>query len=614
MDKDNKSNSIFSRLFKSSKSNADVVNSINESANKTMKTLFTALSNLTPEDISNLENLANGKVTRDAIESPTVSKYLGLVNSVFNRNSMFLEENRLQTRQQLYEIYDEMDDTIAYVSSALDILSDDATQPDDKGNVITFVAGNDKVQSILDDMKQDLELEQLVAKWARVIAKYGDFFVQVFGEKGKGVVRVSDTTYPGYIERKEVDGRLVAFKDSRFLGTTSDNLYAPWEYVHFKHKGDIYRDEDTANLIDGKNTYNLTSSYGQSVLKSSIKVYAQLRFVENMVLLSRLTNSIRRNIFLINVGEVAPDKAMEAITNYANLLKKDISLDLESSMYNSSKRTITYDEDIFLPIGDPKNDVRIEQVGGDVNITEQYDLEYLLNKLFASLKIPKAYLNYEQDLNARSTLVQLDIRYARSVSRLQQTIIGGLTRLAKIHLAYKGIDPDTVDLEVKLAPVSSIDEDAKREQNAKIAEEANTIWGTLVTMNKDLSSASGDDSGMLGEQPAPKGPQLDLVYGASYILKDVLKFDEDIVSELMKEFDEDKDKDKSKELLSNGKLDKVKKSRQRIRNSIACDALADYPYDVDGVDSAKRWQTLKESIVNKSNDELSKVDEESTTE
>lgn len=513
--------------------------------------LLKRIAEIKPEDIDTLIHIMKNSPEKSS-EDSMLNTYLSLVKQVFGTNDYLSVGDRVETRQQRYEVYDEMDASTAYISSALDILSDDATQPDEKGVVMRIVSDNSKVKSIIEDLFIELEIEEKLSKWARAIAKYGDFFVEIDADEKQGVKSVLDTVYPGTIERKELNGKLLAFVDVFGKGTVQDNIYAPWKFIHFRHKGDIYRSQDSTriSMLDkGAKSYSLSSAYGQSILRPAIKVYAQLRFVENLIILSRLTNSIRRNIFLINTGDVSPDKAFETIKNYADLLKKDISLDIESGIYKAQKHTVSYDEDIFIPVSDTKNDVRIESVGGDVNIGEQYDLEYLLNKLFASLKIPKAYLNYEQDLNARSTLIQLDIRYARSVGQLQTTLVGGLLRLANIHLAYLGIDPDAVDLDIQLTNVSSIDKETRLEQKKISIEAARTMWDMLITMNDKLLETKQGQQGGMGmpgmsgnpfesedpqEQKQEPNEVLDLKYVTEHILSTYFELDPEDIDKILK--------------------------------------------------------------------------------
>ena len=525
-------------------------------------------SNVTPEDIDKLVDIAKNQVENTSENrSKSLTDYVELVKSVFGATNFNSVGNTPHTRRQRYEIYDEMDESTAYISSALDILSDDATQADSDGVIIHVNSASQKVVSIVSEFIEEFELEDKISKWARAVAKYGDLFIKVEGDLGKGVSYVNDTIYPSMIDRKDLNGKLMAFTNSQNSVFTTDDLYTPWEFIHFRHKGDIYKEESSnarLGMLNDNYATNLNSAYGQSILRPAIKVYAQLRFVENMILLSRLTNSIRRNIFLINVGDVTPEKAFENIKNYANLLKKDINLNIEEGIYSSARHTVNYDEDIFLPIGDPQNDVRIEQVGGEANIGEQYDLEYLLNKLFSALKIPKAYLNYEQDLNARATLVQLDIRYARSVSQLQHTLVSGLRRLINIHLAYLGLNPDELDLEITLTTVSAIDEDARMEQEQKQVGVANDMWNLINSMNDQIRNKS-------------EVPPLNVQAAAEYIMSDYLKFDQKLIDRV---FNRESKEDKQESLRSH-------------RSYSGADIHAMYPSDKNRAE----YEELRESLI-----------------
>ena len=542
---------------------------LNESA-PDEASLLKYIANLTPDDIDRLVSITKNVLSSDNIEerSKSLTEYFDLLHSVYGSTNFNTIGNSPQTRNQRYEIYDEMDESVAYISSALDIMSDDATQADEGGSIIHVKSASSKVDNLVKEFIKDFELEERVPKWARAIAKYGDLFVKVEGEYTKGVTYVNDTIYPGVVDRRDMNGKLVAFASNQDIAYTNESLYAPWEFVHFRHKGDIYKEESSyagLGLMKDQFNKNLTSAYGQFVLRPAIKVYAQLRFVENMILLSRLTNSIRRNIFLVNVGEVSPDKAFETIQNYANLLKKDVNLNIEEGIYSAAKHTINYDEDIFIPVSDPQNDVRIEQVGGDANIKEQYDLEYLLNKLFAALKVPKAYLNYEQDLNARATLVQLDIRYARSVSQLQTTIVSGLRRLINIHLAYLGLDPDEIDLEVTLTPVSDINEESRADQQQKTIANARDLWDLLLSMRDSIES----------DEP------MNLEGAREYIMRDYLGLSQQLIDKALGRPTAEEDSPLSR--INSGKSYNI------------TDGHADYPrLDKSSEEEFKR---LKESLI-----------------
>lgn len=500
--------------------------------------LLKYVAGINSRDIDRLADISKNPYSNPTEDrGKSMTDYFNLLNSVFRSTNFNSTGNTPHTRNQRYEIYDEMDESTAYISSALDILSDDATQADEDGIIIHIKSDSDKVNNIVSDFIEEYELEDRISKWTRAVAKYGDLFIKVEGDYEKGIVYINDTIYPGVIDRRDVNGKLVAFANNQNTVYSNEDLYAPWEFVHFRHKGDIYKEESKQarlGIVDDHFDKSLTSAYGQSILRPAIKVYAQLRFVENMLLLSRLTNSVRRNIFLINVGDVAPDKAFDTISTYANVLKKDINLNIEDGMYSAARHTVNYDEDIFIPVGDPQNDVRIEQVGGDYNLREAYDLEYLLNKLFAALKIPKAYLNYEQDLNARSTLIQLDIRYARSVGQLQHTMVSGLRRLINIHLAYKGLDPSELNLDITLTPVSAIDEESRVNQQQAQVNVARDMFDLLSSMQDKIAESDS-------------GEKMNLSPAVEYIMSTYLDFDQGLIDAV---FGRKKADDKSVKIYS----------------------------------------------------------------
>ena len=495
---------------------------------------------------------------------PVTKEYFELLRKVRTAEGLNTLGSDYSTRLKKYEIYEEMDESTTYISSALDILSDDATQPDSSGAIIHIQSSSEKVTSLVLQFLQDFEIEERLPAWTRSIAKYGDLFLEVEGELGSGIVSVSDSVYPSEVSRIDLDGKLVAFT----RGQDAQELYTPWSYVHFRHKGDLYKEDEVKGRGYEGTEKRLSSSYGHSILRPAIKVYAQLRFIENMILLSRLTNSIRRNIFLVKVADTDPGKAYETLSMFAGLLKKDVKLNLESGIYNSAKHMTTYDEDIIVPVDDIQNDFRVEQVGGDVNIKEAYDLDYVLNKLFSALKVPKAYLNYEQDLNARSTLIQLDVRYARSVRGLQSTVTAGLSRLLKIHLSYLGLDPYTLDLKVTLTSVSTIDDSARVE----------SLQSSLDVASKLLEFSTD----MLSQEGVTDVDKSKLVDLHKYICDDILRLPTTVTNSLL-------------DLTPTGDLsESTRLSEDRsFKSTPTSDHYADYPSPV----APASFEKLLESIV-----------------
>lgn len=92
------------------------------------------------------------------------------------------------------------------------------------------------------------------------------------------------------------------------------------------------------------------------------------------------------------------------------------------------------------------------------------DVQYIQNKLFAALKIPKSYLGYEGDVGSKATLAQQDVRFARTIQRIQKIIVAELQKIAIVHLfilGYRG--SDLVDFQIDMASSSTIAEQQKLE-------------------------------------------------------------------------------------------------------------------------------------------------------
>ena len=103
------------------------------------------------------------------------------------------------------------------------------------------------------------------------------------------------------------------------------------------------------------------------------------------------------------------------------------------------------------------------------------DVEYIQKKLFAALKIPRAYLGYDEDIGAKATLAQEDIRFSRSIQRIQKTVLSELNKVAMIHLFSHGYEgEDLMDFELKLSNPSSVAQQQKLELIARKFEIAGT--------------------------------------------------------------------------------------------------------------------------------------------
>ena len=97
-------------------------------------------------------------------------------------------------------------------------------------------------------------------------------------------------------------------------------------------------------------------------------------------------------------------------------------------------------EDYFLPVRGGESGTSIDTLNGLSNDGQIDDIEYLRNKMHAALKIPKAFLGYDEGVEGKATLAAEDVRFARTIERIQKIFVSELTKIAIIHLYAQGFE------------------------------------------------------------------------------------------------------------------------------------------------------------------------------
>lgn len=349
-------------------------------------------------------------------------------------------------RMARYSDFQEMEYT-PEIASALDIYSEETISPDDKGNVLHIYSENPTVNRLLNELFYDtLNVNFNLSSWARNMCKYGDFFLFNDVSPDQGVINV----YPipvNEIEREEGydkgDPLAVRF---RWL-TQGNQVLENWQVSHFR--------------ILGNDAF---LPYGSSVLEAARRIWRQLILVEDAMLVYRVVRSPDRRVFYIDVGNVPPEEIGNYMEQAQSTLKKSQVIDRQSGRVDLRYNPMSVDEDYFIPVRGGTSGTKIENLAGGANATAIEDVQYIQKKLFAALKIPKAYLGYDEGLGAKATLSQEDIRFSRTIARIQRTIISELNKIAIIHLHSNGFEgSDLLDFELKLTNPSTIAQQQKLE-------------------------------------------------------------------------------------------------------------------------------------------------------
>ena len=372
---------------------------------------------------------------------------------IYNVNNVY---NYQTLRVQLYTDYESMD-TDAIVASALDIIADECTLKNEHGEMLHIRSSDENIQKILYNLFYDvLNIEFNLWSWSRNMCKYGDFYLKLEIAEKFGVYNVipfsaysiireegTNPTNPTYVRFKydptSVSG-ITTPQTQYALGTaTSDIYFENYEMAHFRLISDV-------NYLP----------YGRSYLEPGRKIFKQMILMEDAMLIHRIVRAPEKRIFYMNVGAIPPNEVEAFMQKTVQKLKKVPFVDPQTGQYNLKYNTMNMMEDFYIPVRGNDQSTRIDTAKGlEYNGIE--DVAYLRDKLFAALKIPKAFMGYEKDLTGKATLAAEDIRFARTVERIQRILLSELTKIALVHLYTQGYDGEMLtNFELSLTTPSII--------------------------------------------------------------------------------------------------------------------------------------------------------------
>ena len=218
--------------------------------------------------------------------------------------------------------------------------------------------------------------------------------------------------------------------------------------------------------------------YGSSILEPARRIWRQLILLEDAMMVFRIVRAPARRAFYIDVGNVPPEEIQNYMEQAQASLKKSSIVDRNTGRIDLRYNPLSIDEDYFIPVRGGESGTKIDEVGGQSITGETTDVEYIQKKLFAALKVPKAYLGYEEGLGSKATLSQQDIRFARTIARIQRTVLAEMNKLAIIHLYCNGYSgEDLLDFNLQLSTPSTISQLQKLELIKTRFETATTVSG-----------------------------------------------------------------------------------------------------------------------------------------
>ena len=424
--------------------------------------LFGRLARLFSSDVV-IRNIGGDQLkVADVNQIQTTGKYQ--TNSLIDRfNRLYVHNARnvynpnlnYQTlRVQLYADYEAMD-TDPIIASALDIISDEATIKNDQGEIVTVKSSDENIQRVLYNLFYDvLNVEFNLWSWTRNMLKYGDFFLKLEIAEKFGVYNVLPYTVYHMIRHEGTDPENPA---KVYFQLEPDGITAAADPNYRKRpnsKSITFDNYEIAHFRLLSDTSYLP--YGRSYLEPARKIYKQVNLMEDAMLIHRIMRAPEKRMFYINVGSIPPTEVDQFMQKTINTMKKTPYVDQNTGEYNLKFNMQNMMEDFYLPVRGGDNSTRIETTKG-LDYDGTTDVQYLQSKLFAALKIPKAYFGYEGDLQGKATLAAEDIRFARTVERIQKILESELTRIALVHLYTQGFTGESLtNFEIKLSTPSII--------------------------------------------------------------------------------------------------------------------------------------------------------------
>jgi hypothetical protein len=406
-----------------------------------------------------------------AQQSTYLANQFAKVESNLYNQAVYYEPNRLAA----YYDYESMEYT-PEISAALDIYAEESTTPNEDGFILQIYSESKRIKSVLADLfNNNLDINTNLPMWTRNTCKYGDNFIYLRLDPEKGVIGCQQL--PNIeVERYETGLQSHNFNMSGQPPTGSENKglkfvwkaqnmeFQPWEIGHFRLLGD-----------DRK------LPYGTSMLEKSRRIWKQLLLSEDAMLIYRTSRAPERRVFKVYVGNMNDDDVEAYVQRVANKFKRQQIVDAKTGNVDMRFNQMAVDQDYFIPVRDPAQPSPIETLAGAQNLSEIADIEYIQKKLVTALRIPKAFLGFEEVVGDGKTLALMDIRFARTINRIQKSMLQELNKIAIVHLFLLGFEEEIANFTLGLTNPSTQADLLKVD-----------IWKEKMLLYKDMVSDPGN--------------------------------------------------------------------------------------------------------------------------
>jgi len=388
-------------------------------------------------------------------------------NNLYSQ-AIYYEPSRLSAQYD----YESMEYT-PEISAALDIYAEESTTTNEDGFILQIYSESKRIKSVLADLfNNSLDINTNLPMWTRNTCKYGDNFVYLKLDPERGIVGCQQLPTIE-IERHEVGAsqrinvnieKGEKLKALNFTWKNKNMEFQSWEIAHFRLLGD-----------DRK------LPYGTSMLEKARRIWKQLLLSEDAMLIYRTSRAPERRMFKVFVGNMNDDDVEAYVQRVANKFKREQVVDSKSGNVDMRFNQMAVDQDYFIPVRDPSAPDPITTLPGATNLSEIADIEYIQKKLLTALRVPKAFLGFEEVVGDGKNLSLQDIRFARTINRIQKSMVQELNKIAIIHLFLLGFEDELSNFTLGLSNPSTQADLLKID-----------VWKEKVLLYKDLVTDPGN--------------------------------------------------------------------------------------------------------------------------
>ena len=385
-------------------------------------------------------NIPNGEILRTTnkvehdreLLQAQQNKYLsGMWKKV--ENGLYQQSiNYETTRISSYADYEAME-YYPTIAAAIDCVMEEATTINAKGKMLNIYSDSNRVKGILEDLFfNKLDLHTSLPMWTRNLVKYGDNFCFLILDDKRGVIGAKQL--PNYeMERREGELYEMLTKkeygengnQTKFYWRGRDIEFNSWQIAHFRL------------LTDDRKL-----PYGSSFLEKVRRIWKLLVLSEDAMLVYRITRAPERRVFKIYTGNIDDKDVPQYVEDIANKFKRQPIVDPQTGQIDLRYNQLSQDQDFFIPVRSEDAPTPIDTLPGAGNLDQISDIQYLRENLFTALRVPKPFLGFEETTGDGKNLALQDIRFTRTINRVQQSVLQELNKIAIIHLYLLGFDED----------------------------------------------------------------------------------------------------------------------------------------------------------------------------